>query len=331
MARYNRDGTIYSKSVNSVVVPHDGAPYTLAAKLIPPYIAVNRYWVTGYIIDKSATGHDPWAKATSIVSGAMTNVVLDTGADDFSSVGTQDGTGALLKSDQDHLNGFVQRYLPTVRDGDPSFWDQDVVSGPEVDAGLTGSQIGIAMPYKDKEFFNRETIYGLGRNSIMTQSNKIRFCSEFRVDGSNIGRGCDISSWRLVAIQGWSADMAPNMTNDAEMLLAGNSSGNLDELAQAVHGFFGNQGQSSMQSTDGEIETPAAIRMGIADEDTIRNSQINYWLTSGWSPEAETDGEADHTEQNIGWNVEADFVMQMKVTLELKVLTERVRNIWTPN
>lgn len=363
MARFSRDGTFYIKTLSGIEVHADGAPYVAFAKAIPPFVAVNRYWVHGWYTGKDQM--DPHEKQQIITSGRFGNIDID--VDGLTSWGTT-GTGTGGATAQSNLNGFVGRYLPRgggVAGYGQDWYDQDATD--EAGTGLVGGAtldsdpdegsgddstdlVGGNMSWqaKQREWLSDERMFGLGRNAIMTAADKIRFCGEFVKKGRVNGYGCNIDSWRLIAIDALTAVIEEEETDSIGTHLFGNSTMNPDLLMNQAYYFFGEQdargaanitgmggtgnpGASGNLDAGEMIPPPSGILTGMVGDDEysgvggLAGVDIWKWMTQGFGTEDNS------TNEGSGLDKGSQLTFQLKVTLECKTIKPISRNVYTPN
>lgn len=318
MAKYTRDGTLYIKTWGSVKVPSDGAPYTIVAKAIPPYVAVNRYWIHGWMTGSDVMDHED--KQQIVLSAAMANFEINTGVDDATSVGAVDGSGSGLSDDQDHLNGFTGKHLPMSRT--PAMYDSDGSDANDID--LMGTWVGkVSDWYRTREFCHYEAFMGLGKNAFVTSNSGIRYHAETVKAGRVNGAGCSIDEWRYLAIQAATDEITGSfLADDPEELIAGHATLDLDTLAKDVHLWFGQEGIGYDDNTT-DRWSHSLEGMGLEPtEGGFQNDQLNKWMQMGWS--ADDDSES-------GLTTGSSIHTQVKLTLECKVLTPNKSRVFSPN
>lgn len=326
MVDVTRDGRFYIKTWNTVKVPHDGDPYTIFAKIIPPYVSVERAWVHNYYTGQ--TNSDMWDKQEIMTTMGMTNVDVDS---DDTNIGTTDGIGTdHADDDQTHLNGYVGGRIP-LSQGMYS-GTRRTTDGDKTRAGLTGGQ-PLSQWYKDRIIGpnNKERFHslGLGHNAIMSGPAAIRYCVDDYWGAVNVsGHTCSITEPRLIAMQ-TVTDVVGHSGGDAEWLLTGSNDLEVDELTSDAWFMFGEGGVSTDEGDDYN-QTPASVAAGIPSADdsgyqglTGVSTRFESWASAGWTP--------NDQDSETGFNTGVDIVVQSKITLECRTLKPAQRKIWTPN
>mgnify|MGYP001215399174 CR=1 FL=1 len=364
MARYRRDGTFYIKTLGGIEVPASGMPYVSFAKMIPPYVAVNRYWVHMWITGQGAL--PVHSKQQAIVSGRMANAPIDVDL----SAWTTDGSGLAGDNGQDHANGIVGRYMPrsggSYAAAEANWYDGDATE--DAGTGLTGANVMIddddssgdpdtvanqfqmSQQAKAREFLHWEGMYGLGKNAIMTSQDKIRYCSEVVKSGRISGYGCNVDQWRLIGIDTLTAGLRESSSDDdtdqAELMLFGNTTPNPDTLMAQAFYFFGEEGRvgdstSSKFVLDDsgsprELNAPSAIGNSILSDAQgtggIHATDIHKWMTESISTYNSNNTEdSGATMRGSGLDDSTGLIVQTKVTLECKTLKTVNRRLYTPD
>ena len=346
MARYTKNpsvggGTFYIKTMGGIEVPADGLPYTAFAKAIPPFIAVNRAWVNVWLTGKNSSGlHD---KQQMLITGQFSNINLD--MDSTSEPAHNDGLGEGGTAGQKSLNGFVDTHQP-IASGDHNVWDEH---SNEEDVGLgitshdpdTEEATQISDAARTREFMSAggpyKVIFGLGKNSFMDGAASMRYHHHINKGGksgfSPANPGLDITKWRLFSLRGWTDSISNHVEQDDwHHHTFGADEPDIDGLTDEAHKFFGVQGvgahHNESTTTLANQWTPAGIRMGVDEDDTISPYNFQPWLRSGWGTSGANDGTALG---GSGLDVDNPIMMQTKVTLECAVLKPRPMNIYSPD
>lgn len=151
-------GTAWSKKVDTVDVPADGAEALVYCMIIPPYVWPGQMWLNWDAIDISTSGNetDPWAHGEFNMFGRFVNIPASLRMADF------DSDAEILQ--------LVETYAPI---------DEDQILAIETDADLVGitGQTDAVMPPQMKQtlFFERQYQLNLASNAYPTNSNKIRY------------------------------------------------------------------------------------------------------------------------------------------------------------
>lgn len=329
MVDVTRDGRFYIKTWNSVLVPHDGDPYTIFAKIIPPYVSVERAWVHLYYT--SAATADLWDRQEILTTMGMTNL-MDDGSE--TTIGTTDGVGTdHSDDDQDHLNGWIGGRLPLA---------EGMYSGTRQDTALDKHGVGISggrplsQWYKDRMIFERSHTLGLGRNALMTGAGAVTYMVDDYVNNGPInvsGHTCNITEPRLIVMQTVTdTPGAETSTGYPNYLLSGDSDLKVDELTSDAWFLFGDQGVTAMENSSDVEETVSSIQAGIPQHDASSytnvatggaSAQFERWATQGWLP-----NDQDNQAGILAGDGE-DIVVQAKVSLECRTLKPAQRKIWT--
>lgn len=328
MGKYRNDGVFYIKTMNEVRVQKDGMPYTVFAKIIPPGVIVEHMWMSIWQLseDKIASGN-LHHKQQFVNTIGMANIDIASGADDWSGVGSTDGTGTGLEDSQDHLNGWVATKLPLSSLGMIDEDDQQ-----DYHVGMVGNKYDFSRWYKDRQIDKDEGWMGFGSNAIMVESDTMRYQHFYSTgrDGKNVtGHQCSVDSFKLIALQcATDAIVADGHTQDPEMHLAGDNSGNLDNLSTQAFYLFGDQGVSyadTLSSYDGASSIGGQHSGAYENAESARDlktDQLEYWATKGWIENTSGSG--------ITGSVDSDLITQAKVTLKCKILKPRQSRVWTP-
>lgn len=323
MVDVTRDGRFFMKTWNVVKVPHDGDPYTVFAKIIPPYVSVERAWVHNWYTGVGQS--DPWDKQEIMVTMGMTNIEMNEGE---TNIGTTDGVGTDHGDDDvDHLNGFVGGHMPLSSQAYTGITANTSLDKTRV--GLNGGQ-PLSLWYKDRMIGKQHNHnMGLGKNAIMTAADKIRFCVDDYWGQTNVsGHTCSIQMPRLIAMQAVTDVVGHTSGGDPEWLLTGTNDLQVDTLTSDAWFLFGESGIGQDEADD-HNETPASVAAGIPSYDNSAyqglgvSSQFENWASFGWTPNSQDD--------ESGFNASTDIVVQSKITLECRTLKPSQRKLWTPN
>lgn len=322
MAKYNREGTLYIKNVTGVNVAADGQPVGVFAKAIPPYAVVNRFWVTCYVT--GAQGLPMHAKQHMVISGRMGNMPGE----------IEDLSGA---ANYDSIEKLMGAFIPR---GPSEPFDGDEAETEDVDLIQQGSDASLWS--KDREFLHYEAMLG-GRNAFITKSDAIRFSTSFSRKGTVSGYGCNVDQWRLIGIDVNTDGIANDINEDAMLHVWGDSTPNPNTLMRSLYQFYGDQGvadyvggsynASSEDNFSGDLGTPNAVRAGITQGTVGDNwSTVGNWAKTGFGHDGSWAAETrDDTDAGSGFDEDGALIVQTKVTLEIKTLKPRIRNMWTPN
>lgn len=339
MARYSNasaigGGRFYIKTMSGIEVPADGLPYTAFAKVIPPYVAVNRAWVHLWMTGKTSAGlHD---KQQMLISGQFSNINLDVNTTPLD----DDGEGTGGTAGQDKLNGFVDYHQP-IASGDKNLYDMDN-DQEEPGIGITSwdadesEATQIAMTARQREFLGRNSPYkcnfGLGANAFLDGAASLRYAKEYTKNNFGVGNpNLDIKSFRLISIRGWTDTLQGIEADDWHFHVFGNTTPDPDSLMRDASRFFGQQGMG-MKEVEGDTTsdddfTPSDLRTGIGLQDST-NNEVFPWLQSGWGTSGSTSGS---TLGGSGFDSDVVMMLQAKVTLECAVVKPTPMNIYTPD
>ena len=339
MARYSSKSSIgggrfWIKTMGGIEVPADGEPYTVFAKAIPPYIAVNRAWVHIWMTGKTSSGlHD---KQQMLISGQFSNLHADTDGGDPA---TGNATGDGGSSGQTGLNGFVDRHQP-IASGDQNLFDIDAdeeVAG----MGITSynpdkseaSQMSIMA--QEREFVGHGKPYkcqfGLGHNAFLDGAASLRYAKEYVKNDFGVGNpSLDIKQWRLISLRGWTDTLQNIEDDDWHKMVFGADSPDMSSLANEANRLFGEQGQSPWWSGSDAAQnfTPNELGTGVGEVDNFLTNSVYPWMTSSWGTSASTSG---GTLGGSGLDSDVVMMLQAKVTLECAVVKPTPMNIYTPD
>lgn len=340
MARYTSrssvgGGRFWIKTMGGIEVPADGLPYTVFAKVIPPYVAVNRAWVHLWMTGKTSAGlHD---KQQMLISGQFSNIWLDSDGTIIDNAG--EGTGG--SAGQDKLNGFVDYYQP-IASGDNNLWDNDndeeepgmgITSyNPDRTEGATISDMA-----RQREFLGKSKPYkcnfGLGNNAFLDGQASLRYAKEYRKEDFGVGnQSLDIKQFRLISIRGWTDTLQNIEEDDWHMHVFGQDSPDPDTMSFEASRFFGTQGMGNITAenttTVASQWTPEQLRTGVAETDTVSPYNFIPWMSSSWGTSGSTSGS---TLGGSGLDSDVVMMLQAKVTLECAIVKQTPTNIWTPD